>query len=209
MKINRGIYKGIEEEDGINQVGYKNECLFLFTIYMDLTLYILGYKMCEITVSWKDRYIAKNGDAAYTKRLERRRERGEELPGGEKQRSQGRRDADPEKWREYDRAWRERNPQKVKEKGHKVSRKGGAYYEKKKIYKQTGISGERERVRMRDSYRWRLYKHIIAPNSQLHHQWILETADYTGLALVEANPHKYGIIDVIEILNGKITIFTE
>ena len=165
--------------------------------------------MEEIETSWKDSYIKKHGDAAYAKRLERRREWGRKLPGGEKQRSQDRRDADPEQAREYDRAWCERNPDKIIEKGRKVSRKGGAYYEKKKIYKQTGISGERERVRMRDSYRWRQYKRIIAPESQLHHQWISETADYTGLALVEANQHRYGIINIIEILDGRITLFTE
>ena len=62
---------------------------------------------------------------------------------------------------------------------------------------------------MRDSYQWRQYKRIIAPGSQLHHQWIPKTSDYTGLALVEVNPHKYGIINVIEILDGEITLFTE
>jgi hypothetical protein len=44
---------------------------------------------------------------------------------------------------------------------------------------------------------------------ELHHQWIPETADYTGLALVEAKPHKHGIIDVIQILEGAITVFSE
>ena len=193
----------------INQVGCKNVCLFLFTTYIGLIQYILSCKMCEIKISWKESYIAKHGEEAYAKRLERRREWGANLPGGEKQRSQDRRDADPEKWREYDRAWRERNPETNIEKGRKISRKGGAYYEKKKIYKQTGISGERERVRMRDSYRWRPYKRIIAPESQLHHAWRPNSAEYSGLALVEADAHMHGTIKVIRILEGEISLLTE
>lgn len=161
-------------------------------------------------MSWKDDFIAAHGEDAYAKKLERRREWGRKLPGGEKQRSQERRDADPDKWREYDRAWNRKNPEKIKAKGRKISRKGGKYYDKKRIYKQTGISGERERVRMRDAYYWRPYKRIIAPDSQLHHNWSSpDSAEYTGLALVEKDAHMHGIIDVIQILKGEITIFTE
>jgi hypothetical protein len=165
--------------------------------------------MSEIKVSWKDSYIAKHGEAAYAKRLEQRREWGKKLPGGEKQLSQDRRDANPEESRVNDRAWRERNPQKIIEKGRKVSRKGGAYYEKKQKYKQTGLSGEREHIRMRHGYYWRKYKNFVAPDSQLHHQWVPNTAKYTGLALVEKDQHMRGVIDVIQILDGKITLLTE
>lgn len=35
------------------------------------------------------------------------------------------------------------------------------------------------------------------------------TAKYTDVALVESNPHQYGYIDVIQILEGKITLLTE
>lgn len=160
-------------------------------------------------MSWKDIFIAKYGIEAYERRLARRREWGRQLPGGEKQRSQDRRDADPEQAREHDRAWRERNPDKVIEKGRKVSRKDGKYYDKKQKYKQTGISGERERVRMRDRNRWRPYKRIIAPESQIHHEWIPQTAEYRGVALVEANAHMHGFVDVIQILDGEITLLTE
>jgi hypothetical protein len=62
---------------------------------------------------------------------------------------------------------------------------------------------------MRHGYYWRPYKNIIAPGSQLHHNWIPGTADYTGLALVEADQHMRGFIEVIQILEGKITLFTE
>jgi hypothetical protein len=129
-------------------------------------------------MSWKDDFIAKHGEEAYCKRLEGRRTWGNKLPGGEAQRSRKQRAADPEKYREYERAWRERNPETNIEKGRKVSRKGGAYYEKKQKYKQTGLSGEREHVRMRHGYYWRPYKNIIAPGSQLHHQWVPGTAKY-------------------------------
>lgn len=160
-------------------------------------------------MSFKSDYIAKHGEAAYAKRLERRREWGRKLPGGEKQRSQERRDANPEQAREHDRAWRERNPDKIIEKGRKVSRKGGAYYEKKQKYKQTGIPGEREHIRMRHGYYWRPYKRIIAPDSVLHHQWRPGTAEYDGIALVETDQHMHGFVKVIEILDGKITLLTE
>ena len=56
---------------------------------------------------------------------------------------------------------------------------------------------------------WRKYKNIIAPESQIHHEWIPGTANYRGVALVEADQHMHGIVDVIEILEGKITLLTE
>ena len=165
--------------------------------------------MSEIKISWKDSYIAKHGEDAYTKRLEQRREWGKKLPGGEAQRSQERRDADPEQAREYDRAWRERNPQKTIEKGKKVSQKGGAYYKNHMKYRQTGIQGEREKIRCKHGNQWRGYKRIVAPKSQVHHQWRKDSSEYDGIALVEAKAHRYGIIDVIQIIEGEITIFTE
>ena len=116
-------------------------------------------------MAFKSDFIAKHGEAAYAKRLERRREWGANLPGGEKQRSQDRRDMDPEQSREYDRAWRERNPEKTKDKGRKVSRKGGKYYKKQLEYKQTGLQGERNKIRYKHANQWREYKHIIAPES--------------------------------------------
>ena len=160
-------------------------------------------------MSWKDDFIAKHGEEAYAERLEQRKEWGQNLPDGEAQRSRDRREADPEKCRENGKEWRRNHPEKAIEHGRQLSRKGGKFDEKKQKYKQTGIPGERERIRMRDRHKWRQYKKIIAPDSQLHHQWIPETAKYIGLALVEKDLHIYGFIDVIEILSGKITLFTE
>ena len=160
-------------------------------------------------MSWKEDYIAEFGEAAYNKKLAQRKEWGQNLLGGEAQRSRYRRAADPEKWRGYSKEWRRNHPEKAIEYGRQVSRKGGKFYEKKQKYKQTGIPGERERTRMRHGYYWRKYKNFVAPESQLHHQWVPNTADYTGLALVEKDAHQYGRIDVIQILEGEITLLTE
>ena len=55
------------------------------------------------------------------------------------------------------------------------------------------------------------YKKIIDTENltQLHHEWIPGTADYRGTALVEADSHMHGFIDVIQILEGEITLLTE
>jgi hypothetical protein len=88
-------------------------------------------------------------------------------------------------------------------------RKGGKYYEKWLELDRTGLRGERNKVRGRHQKRWRDYKKIIAPGSQLHHQWQPGTAEYDGVALVERDQHMHGIIKVIQILKGVITVFTE
>lgn len=48
---------------------------------------------------------------------------------------------------------------------------------------------------------------IIAPDSQLHHEWVPETCEYRGVALVEAEQHMHGFVDVI--VDGEITRLTE
>ena len=160
-------------------------------------------------MSWKEDYIARHGQEVYDKRLAQRKAWGDNLPGGEKQRSQERREAEPEKWRGYSRVWCRKNPEIVKAHGREISRKGRKHYDKKQIYKQTGIPGEREHIRMRHGYYWRPYKRIVAPDSQIHHEWVSGTSNYTGIALVEADQHMHGFVDVIEILDGEITLFTE
>ena len=105
--------------------------------------------------------------------------------------------------------WRAANPDKVKADRQEVCHKGGKYYEKNLEYQRTGIPGERKRIRMKHGYMYRPYKQIVAPESQIHHEWIPDTADFRGVALVETNPHRYGIIDVIKVLEGGITLFAE
>lgn len=107
------------------------------------------------------------------------------------------------------RAWREENPEKERAIQHEKSRKGGKCYDKKLEYNKTGIPGEKMKIRRKHNKEYKPFKDIIAPDSQIHHEWIPQTAEYRGVALVEKDPHQYGIIDVIQILDGKITLLTE
>jgi hypothetical protein len=76
-------------------------------------------------------------------------------------------------------------------------------------YNRTGIPGEKTRIRYKHGREWKPYKDIIAPDSQIHHEWVPETAEYRGVALVEKDAHMHGFVDVIEILDGEITLLTE
>ena len=107
------------------------------------------------------------------------------------------------------REWKENNMEKVIENRHAEGRKGGKYYERHLKYEITGLQGERNKIRKRHADHYRPYKQIIAPESQIHHEWIPETANFRGVALVEKESHQYGIIDVIQILEGGITLLTE
>jgi hypothetical protein len=107
------------------------------------------------------------------------------------------------------RVWRAKNPEGVLRRSRQFSRKGGKYYKKRMLYNRTGLQGERNSVRNKHQKKYRTYKRIIAPWSRIHHERIPETAEYRGVALVEADQHMHGIVDVIEILEGEITIATE
>ena len=117
--------------------------------------------------------------------------------------------ANPEKNRQSQQDWAERNPEKVKQLYRDQSCKGGKGYEHMLEYQRTGLRGERSKVRSKHRWKWLPYKQIIAPESQIHHEWIPETANYRGVALVEKDQHMHGIIDVIHILEGEITLLTE
>ena len=118
-----------------------------------------------------------------------------------------------EKLKEQMRSWRKEHPEEViasnQRNNPEQNRKGGRRYAKKLEYEQTGLRGERNRIRRMHANRWWQYKNTIAPESQLHHQWRPESADYDGVALVEKDQHQHGIIDVIQILDGEITLLTE
>lgn len=107
------------------------------------------------------------------------------------------------------RVWHEEHPEEVLASNREANRKGGKRYEKNLIYQRTGLRGARNSIRTNHAMQYRPFKKIIAPDSQIHHQWVPETSEYTGVALVEANQHMHGFIDVIEILEGKINVFTE
>ena len=88
-------------------------------------------------------------------------------------------------------------------------RKGGEYYGKRLEYERTGLRSKRNKIRANHAHMWQQFKNIIAPDLQLHHRWNVGSANYTGLALVEKDQHMRGFIDVIQILDGEITLFTE
>ena len=105
--------------------------------------------------------------------------------------------------------WRKTHPEKAIATNQEISRKGGKYYEKMREYNLTGLPHERGLVRKRHQKRYSPYKQVIAPDSQIHHEWVANSADYTGVALVEKDQHLHGFVDVIRILDGEITLLTE
>ena len=102
--------------------------------------------------------------------------------------------------------WREKYPERDEKAKNERIHKGGKFYERNLEYQHTGLQQEKHKIRMRHFHKWNLYKGIIAPTSQIHHEWIPGTSNYRGVALVEANKHMHGFIDVIEILDGEILI---
>ena len=111
--------------------------------------------------------------------------------------------------REYYRKCYESHPEILKARATKQSKKGGKYYEKRLIYQQSGLQREKNKIRAKHSTHWRKYKGNWLTETQIHHEWIPETADYRGIALVEKDQHLHGFIDVIQILEGEITLFEE
>ena len=142
----------------------------------------------------KEEYIERYGPEALAKQREQTQEWNEKHP---------------EEARESKQLWRSNHPNEVKKIRQEWTRKGGKHYEQRRVHQRTGIPGGKERIRARHQHHYRPYKKIIAPKSQIHHQWIPGTANYTGVALVEKDPHQYGFIDVIQVLEGQITLLTE
>lgn len=61
---------------------------------------------------------------------------------------------------------------------------------------------ERNKIRQAHYVKWR------SPHFDVHHEWVGDTADYRGVALVERIAHRHGIINVVIPLEGVITEFT-
>ena len=146
----------------------------------------------------KEETIERYGEEAYERQLEQQRAYGREYREAHREQEQAR-----------VKEWREENPEQVLAHQQERNRKGGKRYDKKLEYEHTGLQGDRNKIRSKHNKKYRKYKNIIAPNSQLHHEWIPDTSEYRGVALVEANQHRHGVVDVIEILDGKITLLTE
>lgn len=144
----------------------------------------------------KEEYIKKYGEAAYGKILQRSRDF--HMQHHEESLRQKR-------------DWKATNPEKAKATNREISRKGGKYYESALKYRTTGIPGEKNTIRCKHRAQYTPYKKIIDPEclTQIHHEWLLGTANYRGVALVETDNHLHGFIDIIQILEGKITLFTE
>jgi hypothetical protein len=163
----------------------------------------------------KEETIKRYGEAAYERVLEQRRawkkaHKAEEHARSKKYREEHK---EEEEYREKEKArnkkYAEEHPEEVKANNQERNRKDGKYYDKHLKDNRTGLQGARNRIRMKHANQYRPYKDIIAPDSQLHHEWMPQTDEYRGLALVEKDAHQYGIVDVIEILDGKITLLTE
>ena len=142
----------------------------------------------------KEEFITKYGEAAWGKMLQQRRDRyglhrEEEIANVME--------------------WKETNPEKAEAIYRERAHKGGKRYERMLKYQRTGIQGDRNVIRATHGRQYRPYKQIIAPESVLHHEWLPNTANYTGVALVEKDQHMHGYIDVIHILEGEITLLTE
>ena len=156
----------------------------------------------------KEEYIKRWGEAAYKKMLQENRERHalhrEEYNATTKEYDRHHR----EEHKTADKKWRDANPEKRKASDREWSCKDGKHYNQKVKYMKTGLQGERNRVREKHNREYHTIKQAT-PNSVLHDEWIPGTAKYRGLALVEKVPHQNGIIKVIKVLEGEITIFTE
>ena len=148
----------------------------------------------------KEEIIAKYGEAAYETILAQRRAYHKAHKEEEEYR---------EKANAAAKKYVEENPEKIKANQHEANRKGGKRYARKLEYITTGLQGERNKIRYKHGNQYRPYKQIIAPDSQIHHEWVPNMSDYRGVALVEADQHMHGFVDVIEILEGKITLLTE
>jgi hypothetical protein len=177
--------------------------------YLDVILY---YKRGKMN---KDEYIARYGEGAYEKKLAQGRARYKAHREEENARSKRYKEAhkEEEEYREKVKArtkkYNEEHHDKVKANVQESGRKGGRRYAKHLKDNRTGLQGARNRIRSNHRTQYKPYKEIIAPDSQIHHEWVPKTADYRGVALVETDQHMHGIVDVIEILAGNITCLTE
>jgi len=144
----------------------------------------------------KEEFIGRYGEAAYAKRREQTRAWDAAHIDEKKARNQ---------------AWAAANQDKVKANTREQGRKEGKYYEQHKKYQSTGLQHERNLVRQMHRRMYAQHKRTVDPQgiTQLHHEWIPGTANYRSVALVDAKLHQQGIIKVIEVLEGEITLFRE
>ncbi len=153
--------------------------------------------------------IEQYGEAEWDRRLEQQRAWRKAHREEAKAAVKKYREEHPEGVKAASKNYRETHPEEIRILSHEQHRKGGKYYNKMLEYKKTGIAGERNGIRRKHARQYKQYKDIIAHDSQIHHEWVPKTPEYRGLALVEKDQHMHGFIDVIVILDGKITLLTE
>jgi exonuclease VII large subunit len=157
----------------------------------------------------KEEYIERYGEEAYEKILEQKQAYHKANKETDNARSKKYREEHPEQVKARNKKYNEEHPEQVKTNAQEQDRKGGKRYEKHLEYQHTGLQGDRNRIRNKHNKQYKPYKDIIAPASQIHHEWVPDTSEYRGVALVEKDQHMHGIVDVIEILDGEITLRTE
>lgn len=149
-------------------------------------------------------YIAYQRDY-YTKNIEKVREKNREYQ------------------REYQRKYYAENKEKVKERCREHIREyqhkyyadieiRGRVHEYMKKYcgslsDHNSIPYRKSLIRQRDHHRFFSIKQFFQNlQTDIHHEWIPNTADYTFIALVERDKHRYNIIDPIVILEKKVVL---
>ena len=155
----------------------------------------------------KAEFIRRYGEEEYNRHLEQSRayhkEHREEVRARANKWNEEHREAHNANSKKY----REKHPKQVIAHSQERVRKGGKHYAKKLEYEHTGLQGARNKIRVTHANKYRPYKDIIAPESQVHHEWLPETSEYRGVALVEKDAHMHGFVDVIQILD--VTLLTE
>ena len=146
----------------------------------------------------KEEFIRKYGEEAYEAKVRRRRESRKSRQGYKNELAGSA-------------IWWSKNLEKIEEYAKGRNRPGGIYYDEILRKNKEGLRHERAKRRGRDGHKYREYKQIIDPEglSQVHHSWYRGSAECSGIALVEKSQHQHGYIDVIQILEGEITLFTE
>jgi hypothetical protein len=157
----------------------------------------------------KAEIIERYGEGEYKRRLEQRRAGYIANRAEEKAYQKKYKEEHPEEVIAADKKYREEHPEEVKANHQEQNRKGGKHYAKHLKDQHTGLQGARNKIRSKHARQYKPYKQIIAPESQIHHEWVPKTDEYRGVALVEKDAHMHGIVDVIEILDGEITLLTE
>jgi hypothetical protein len=184
------LYRRIQKQGGLSTASYRR-------------------RFEEAGAMNKKERIKRYGEEAYEKILEQRRIYHKEHKEEENARNKKYNEEHPEQVIARVKKWQEEHPEVVKANDQEATRKGGKRYDQKLEYKRTGIPGEKNVIRSKHARDYKPYKDIVAPDSQLHHEWVPDTSEYRGVALVEADQHMHGFVDVIEILDGKITLLTE